>query len=67
MDDEDIPTDRDWLRQQVKELFKLAQQGQTIDHAVCVKYADLLFKMMPPEPRGQEPVSERMRRLLAKG
>jgi len=62
--DDDNPKDRAWLRQQVARLFELAQQGQAVDHQVCAKYADLLFKMMPPEPEGQEPVSERMRRLL---
>lgn len=39
--------DVDWLRSQVVKLFEDASGQDEPDHAVCVKYAEILFKMLP--------------------
>ena len=36
-----------WLKQQVVALFKDAKTASEVDHAVCVKYAEILLKLMP--------------------
>jgi len=36
-----------WLKQQVVALFKDAKDAEEPDHAVCVKYAEILLKLMP--------------------
>jgi hypothetical protein len=36
-----------WLKQQVVALFKDAKTAAEVDHAVCVKYAEILLKLMP--------------------
>ena len=35
-----------WLKRQVVALFKDAKTVSEVDHAVCVKYAEILLKLM---------------------
>ena len=41
------PEDVVWLRKQVVALFKAAKDVSEPDHAVCVKYAEILLKLLP--------------------
>jgi hypothetical protein len=41
------PEDVVWLRKQVVGLFKQAKDVDEPDHAVCVKYAEILLKLLP--------------------
>jgi hypothetical protein len=36
-----------WLQQEVTRLFVDAAAQETPEHAVCVKYAELLYKLLP--------------------
>lgn len=38
--------DLDWLKERVISLFQDASAGD-VDHAVCVKYAEILMKLLP--------------------
>lgn len=40
-----------WLREQVMELLEQARQADPVDHAVCVRYLDFLFRMLPADDR----------------
>jgi hypothetical protein len=62
---DDTPKDRAWLRTEVTELFDQAKGMAVRDHAICVKYAELLLKLMPPDPPGAlAPPTERMSKLM---
>jgi len=36
-----------WLRKEVLDLFDAAKNAEEIDHAVCIRYLEFLFKMLP--------------------
>lgn len=38
-----------WLQQEVTRLFVDAAATEEPDHTVCVKYAELLYKMLPKD------------------
>lgn len=38
-----------WLQGEVTRLFIDAAASEEADHAVCVKYAELLYKMLPKD------------------
>ena len=43
----DKPKDSAWLQEQLVALLQDAMQATPIDHTACVKYADLLWKILP--------------------
>lgn len=48
------PEDVVWLRKQVVALFKSAKDAPEPDHVVCVKYAEILLKLLPRASSGQD-------------
>lgn len=62
-DSDNVPPQatREWLKQQVVDLFEKAKKGDAPDHAVCAKYLDLLFKLTAedsgdPKPTASSPL-----------
>ena len=43
------PVDESWLAQQAVLLLERAQQADDVDHAACVRYLDLLAKVLLPK------------------
>jgi len=51
--------DRDWLRAELVALFTdAAHGGDKPEHPVCVKYAELLYKLLEPSTGGRSAMSD---------
>lgn len=58
--------DRGWLRDRLIGLFQDAAGGEKPDHQVCVKYAELLYKLLEAstEGTGSSVVLEQVRQAI---